>query len=47
MKATYYEFQSEDVASGMPGYVMPLSVKFSPNGMFSMIAICYHQEILI
>lgn len=32
MKASYYEFQSEDVASGMPGYIVPLSVCFSPNG---------------
>lgn len=28
-----YVFKSEDIATGAPGYVAPLSVDFSPDGM--------------
>ena len=31
-----YAITSEDVASGVPGFIMPLSVEFSPNGKIVM-----------
>ncbi|KAJ1379754.1 hypothetical protein B484DRAFT_412276, partial [Ochromonadaceae sp. CCMP2298] len=27
-----YKFSSEDISSGAPGYMPPLSVEFSPDG---------------
>jgi hypothetical protein len=42
-----YEFKSEDIATGAPGYVPPLSVAFSPDGTHHSMLFHYRMHTLI
>lgn len=42
-----YVFKSEDIATGSPGYVAPLSVAFSPDGIRNAMSAMYRILLTI